>query len=396
VLSTGSLDTGGAAAIRLGVPNVPQLAGVAFYLMAWVHDPGWKTWMQSDVCTWVIAHRSARRFVQAATTLPYAASDGHARALLADGRVLFCGGSPGGCVPTLRTDAHVYDPVKKAVSKVGKMTGGRIHHAAVTLPDGTVFVAGGDATMAATAELYTPTTSSFRTLGSVPVYLSGSFMTPLRDPGTGRQYVLFGGGWTTGGASDAAVLFDVKAGKATTVARMSRKRMDAAVIPLPAFGAVLVTGGHDGQGNAWLDADLFHLPTRRFFAWGGLTAPRAGHVMLPLGPTHALVIGGGATRKGGRDIEVFDALTGRSVRLPQKLAVARYRFGVAPLASGGWLVAGGNTWEAAYPGRTAEILTPLGATVLRPIPAFSTGVDLQPLHAGGVLAIGAGTTYDLR
>lgn len=396
VLSTGALRLDGSASAAVVVPRAPQLAGVAFHMMAWVFDPGWKMWMPSDVCTWVIAHQSVRRMVPAMSTLPYTASDGHARALLPGGNVLLCGGSPGGCVPTFRNDAYVYDPVRKTATQVGKMTVARLNHAAATLPDGTVFIAGGDATMAATAELFDPKTSSFRSLGAVPIYLGGPFAVPIRDPGTGRPYVLLGGGWVSGGASDAAMLFDVTAGKVVTIARMGRKRMDAAVLAFPEFGAVLVTGGHDGAGHTWRDADLFHLPSRRFFSWGGLTAPRAGHVMVRLGVSHALVLGGGATQQGSRDLELFDVFNGQAALLPLKLAVARYRFGVAPLADGSLLIGGGNTYDAAYPGRTMEILTPQGPTVLRPIPAYSPRIDLQPLAGGAALAIGAGATYDFK
>lgn len=399
ILSVGLLLPDGTARVPIAVPRAPQLAGTRIHLMAWVHDNAWpsQAWLQSDVCTWVIAHQSARRFVPAMNTLSFSANDGHARALLADGRVLFCGGRYSGGIPQSRLDAQVYDPVRKTATTVANMTTGRCGHVAVPLPDGTVLVVGGDTNiLTPTAELYDPQTSSFRSLGAVPTYLSSPYAVSIRDPASARPYVLIGGGFGVGDVSDLATLWDVTAGKVAALVQMGRKRMDAAAVALPGFGAVLVTGGSDGNGRHRRDAELFLLPARKFFPWGGLTTPRAGHAMVRLDASHALVLGGGPTSQGSADLEVFDAFTGKSVLLPLRMAVARYRFGVVTLADGSLLIAGGNSYAAALPGRTPEIVTVFGSTVLRPIPEFSPLIELQALASGGVIAIGGGATFDLQ
>ena len=397
VLAVGSLLLDGTAKVPIAVPRAPQLAGARFHLMAWVYDSGWQSWMQSDVCTWVIAHQSARRFVAAMNSLAFSGNDGHARSLLADGRVLFCGGRLSAGIPQPRLDAQVYDPVSKTATTVANMTTGRCGHVAVPLPDGTVLVVGGDSNvMTPTAELFDPQTSSFRSLGAVPISLTSPYAVSVRDPATAGLFVLIGGGWGVNNVSDLAMLWEVSAGKVVASVQMGRPRVDAAAIALPGFGAVLVTGGSDGNGRHRRDAELFFLPARKFLPWGGLTTPRAGHSMVRLDTSHVLLLGGGPTQQGSPDLEVFDVFTGTSLLLPLGMAVPRYRFGVVTLADGSLLIAGGNTREAAYPGRTPEILTVSGSTVLRPIPEFSPLIELQPLASGGVIAIGGGATFDLK
>jgi hypothetical protein len=101
---------------------------------------------------------------------------GHTATLLRDGKVLITGGSQE-LVST--SSAEIYDPSTRTFRLTGSMSVPRTFHAAVMLPDGTVLVAGGDAN--GTAELYDPPTGLFRPVGSTSDLIGPQFAALLND-----------------------------------------------------------------------------------------------------------------------------------------------------------------------------------------------------------------------
>jgi N-acetylneuraminic acid mutarotase len=125
-----------------------------------------------------------------------------AAALLADGRVLVCGGYDEHMTAT----AAVYDPALNHWEQTTPMAQPRAGHQATTLRDGRVMVVGGqndfDAEFLASAELWDPTTGAWTTIQGPRWPRSGHTLTPLDD---GR--VLVAGGMSVDDLDGAAEIW---------------------------------------------------------------------------------------------------------------------------------------------------------------------------------------------
>ncbi len=98
----------------------------------------------------------------------------HAAVLLEDGRVLIIGGSSAGRYPhsQIEASAEIYDPAKGAFTATGSLNTARHKLAAVLLTDGRVLIVGGSDNrdwrgQYATAELYSPATGKFTSIGNM-------------------------------------------------------------------------------------------------------------------------------------------------------------------------------------------------------------------------------------
>lgn len=184
-------------------------------------------------------------------------------ALLADGRVLFVGGS--GRFDNPPAPAELYDPATGTFSPTGSMIAGWASTATV-LHDGRVLVLGRDMntpmyTMPPwlpSAELYDPKTGRFSVTGSFEA--PGSIASPLESATMlkdGRVLIL--GASTNGaiphGAATTAQIYDPKAGTFAPTAPMTVARSGPAVALLQ-DGRILVAGG-DGQHAYLSSAELF-------------------------------------------------------------------------------------------------------------------------------------------
>jgi len=396
VLSTGNLDSLGNATYKLAVPPMKSLIGTPVYFCAAVNS---NSWFYSQLCTWLIAPNISRRFVQASPSkpIPYNPGDGHARATLADGTILFCGGMVGGGIPNTRKDAYIYDPVMGTCVQVADMASQRYGHVCTALGDGTALVVGGDWNVSPTAELYDPTRKSWISLGAVPHYLSYPTATLVRDPWTRRESVLVAGGMDNSSSnySAKAMLYDVQNRKFTSLPGMVKPRIHAAAMAFP-FGAVLITGGMDTQTHVLADAEVFLLSTRKFHAWGTMTHPRYGHAMVPVGMTHALILGGGDRNGQFKDMELFDGLNLTSLKWSMRLIRARIFFNPVMQPDGSIVIAGGGISNTGYPGRVPELLAGGVSTILRPIAEQETLVTLQGLNGGGALALGRQSIHHFK
>ncbi len=120
---------------------------------------------------------------------------GHVAAVLPDGRVLVAGGLVGTYDPIPLSSAEVYDPADGTWSNVSSMNQPRgIFFTASVLPDGRVFVAGGDQSFGnplSSAEIYDPAADKWSTAADLTERRSSHTATVLED---GRVIVIGGQG----------------------------------------------------------------------------------------------------------------------------------------------------------------------------------------------------------
>lgn len=268
------------------------------------------------------------------TTSPGTASY-HASAVLADGRLLICGG-PGngtriytngvftitGTMSQLRqghtatrldsglvlaaggnsNTAEVYDVATGTWSPVGSMASSRVFGRATKLGDGSVLITGGDS--AGTAEQFVPATNSFQPAGSLGSPRIGHTATLLAD---GRVLVAGGGTSAQPLGDTTAISYTPGTGWAAT-GNLNVARGNHVAARL-GDGRVLVAGGEDIPGApGWItDAEIWN-PTAGTWA---VTTPlpsgkRNARAVAFGNGTKVYVIGG---RNGGLSTYIFDVAT---------------------------------------------------------------------------------------
>jgi len=223
---------------------------------------------------------------------------GHAAALLPDGRILIAGGERGAPPWPTAARAELYDPntgtfsFALAYAGTGSLynSGGPVWPTANSLADGKVLIAGENP-----AELYDPSSGSFRFTGNMVEreYRYGMdwhAATSLRDGS-----VLITGGnddWTCGGFANAEI-YDPTSGTFKVVGSMTEPR-DIHTSTLLADGTVLITGGGDGWcgGSTLASIEIYDPATQSFIAAGKMTRSRSAHTATLLNDGTVLITGG--------------------------------------------------------------------------------------------------------
>ncbi len=174
-------------------------------------------------------------------------ADNRTVTVLPDGRVLFVGGgenSDMGITIAVFAKAELYDPATGKFRATGSLVKPRQGHAAALLADGRVLIAGGsdlDGNALNTAEIWDPKTGKFTATGS---------MTSARDAATATTLkngkVLVAGGSAHGSAPAFAELYDPATGKFTRTGSMAVGRPWPSAVLLN-NGCVLISGS-SGDG----------------------------------------------------------------------------------------------------------------------------------------------------
>jgi len=262
---------------------------------------------------------------------------------LADGRVLLTG-SPHPVMTNETGVAQVYEPTTGTFRDLGPVPHGAIP---VLLPDGRVLIYGGTgfvdtegipSPVPERIGVFDPTDDSITgpegwAQGWTP---EGMRAVPLLD---GRVLILSDGGYPR--------LYD------PATATLESLRRNTTAVRRPAVtllddGRVLVSGGVSGidqttlQDKPSAEAEIFDPQTGVFTAVGPMVQARDGHTALTLPDGRVLIVGG-----AGATAEIFDPEQSRFLAAP---AMARPRFNAAAvvLDDGRVLIVGGGDGTAVY------------------------------------------------
>jgi hypothetical protein len=241
----------------------------------------------------------------------------------------------------------------------------RFDHTATLLQNGKVLIAAGMARnglIEPSAELYDPHTGKFVDAGRLKSPRGyGSTATLL----TNGKVLLAGGGRFSGCDISCilatAELYDPSSNTFTSVGNMTTRRAGANAILLQ-NGDVLMVGGNDiSSGEHVASAELYHTTSRDFTPTGSMHSEGAFVlILLKNGEVLALNSSGG---------ELYNPSTGRFT-VTGKFGLAREKYGVAPLADGRLLIAGGQIGGAWGPrSATTNIYDPASG-------AFTSGPDM--------------------
>ena len=179
------------------------------------------------------------------------ARTGHTATLLANGEVLVAGGGN----TTILPSAELYNQATGKWTATGSMTTARTDHTATLLANGEVLVAGGlsnggspiGTSCASTAELYNPSTGQWTTTGSM-TKTRGNHTAQLLPNGK----VLVAGGLCSGGftyADNSAELYDPSTGSWKATGSMNAARANTAATWLT-NGQVLIARGNGTSSGA--------------------------------------------------------------------------------------------------------------------------------------------------
>jgi N-acetylneuraminic acid mutarotase len=260
---------------------------------------------------------------------------GHIAMRLANGKVLVAGGSGDPPIYPILTSAEIYDPDTGAWSAAGNLSVARANHLATLLADGRVLVTGGSPG-GSSAELYDPATGAWSPAGTMNSQGFYPTATLLSDGN-----VLVVSGYSRDGVPQrTAELYDPATGRWTATSDLITARGTLTATLLP-NAKVLVAGGETSSHCDQEDkAELYDPATRRWSATGSLTAPRGNHTATLLPNAKVLVAAGMNICNLLNSAEIYDPATG-SWSVTRSLITTRIGHTATLLANGEVLVAGG-------------------------------------------------------
>lgn len=283
--------------------------------------------------------------------------------VLADGRVLFTGGSdqPAGCIDQggflrILNTAEIYDPTTETFRTTGSMVVPRVSHTATLLGDGQVLITGGidrhggGGGAVADAELYDPATGTFSSIGGLHTDRAQHTATLL-----GNGDVLIAGGWN-GHRADAAddppwdplfaELYKPASHAFVVTSTMSTTRIGHTAVRL-ADGRILMLGGVpklqniDEQPADPEYAEFYDSVANSFSPLAGFRRSRQGYTATLLSIGKVLLVGGQELGTSSRTAELLNVVRDSSV-VTGELVAARSNHTATLLLDGRVLVTGGT------------------------------------------------------
>jgi hypothetical protein len=253
---------------------------------------------------------------------------------LADGRVLVVGGFGREGQPPLPS-AEIFDPSSGRWAATGDLSLGRGGHAAASMGDGRVLVAGGwvgPSTYTDTTEIFDPSTGEFSPGPRLPHAVDGLSAAPLPD-----GCVLVVGGQIRPEVATGKASKICPDGTVTEVGSLGTPRFKHGVVAL-ASGRVLVVGGTPDDTTLLSSTEVFDPAARRFRPGPHMGSGRYkltdAVVALPGGGDRAVVAG------GGEGVEVLDVDASRSTSI-EALDGGRRSFSTLGITDGRLVLVGG-------------------------------------------------------
>jgi hypothetical protein len=281
----------------------------------------------------------------------------HSATLLSNGTILLAGGTDGN---TVLKSAEIYDPTSGAFSTTN--TGlqlPRQKHSASLLPNGRVLIAGGFTTTATstgptnTAEIYYPDTKVF-----LPTSVMSSSHSQHAAVGLPNGNIFVAGGFkglTT--VTDVAEIYYSTSGVWSPVASLpsGQERAIAASVLLK-DGRIVLFGGTNQTGN--LNSVIAYNPATN--SWSSLTAmPLAlqGHTATLLLDGRVLIAGGDDGFGETSSSYIYDPITDTWLTTNNSLREARFGHSATLLPNGTVMITGGVKQTAPIPGSPANALS---------------------------------------
>jgi hypothetical protein len=271
--------------------------------------------------------------------------------LLKDGTVLLAGSWDG---KSASASAEIYDPTTRTFRATGSMLSKRMNHTATLLPNGRVLIVGGttDGNNAlSTAELYDPATGKFSSTGSMKFPRQEHTATLLSD---GK--VLIAGGHDNRYSYPIAELYNPKTGRFTQTGTMAVGRcLGASTLLLD--GRVLLTGNGCGQDRT--TAELYNPKTGRFAKTGSLLTGRFGQTATRLEDGRVLIAGGNSGSNALASAELYDPKAG-TFSPTGSMTAARWGHSATLVGDGRVVIIGG--WGGGSSPSTADLYDPVTQT----------------------------------
>ena len=221
----------------------------------------------------------------------------HTGTLLPNGKVLIAGWGP--------ATAELFDPSTGTFKATGSMLEARVWHTATLLKNGKVLVAGGitgappTTTVLAEAEIYDPATGNFSlTLG----HLSNARQTHTASLLADGKVLVAGGMLDNAGTATAtAELFDPATQLFTTTIGSLTTARDFHTATAFSNGTVLLTGGDSGAGPL-ASAEVYDPTAETFSPADSMAATRESHTATLLNDGTVLVTGGSGDGEGTAEL----------------------------------------------------------------------------------------------
>lgn len=273
----------------------------------------------------------------------------HQTVLMSNGQVLVAGGSSRTYLPYRLSSAELYDFESGEFSPTGSMSEGRGGHSATVLAGGGILISGGlnktteeysAEWYLRSAEVYDPSSGTFRIVGSMNHGRSRHTATVLEDGGV---LIVGGEGYGVNGLSESELFAPAEEAFLPT-GSLAANRYGHTATRLP-DGRVLVLGGRNHL--ILKSAEIYDPETGTFSEIGAMNDYRYAHTASLLPDGTVLIVGGlgGYSSRinnpsGLRTVELYDPAANSFTSLPPLVSSALAQHFATPLANGQILFTG--------------------------------------------------------